>query len=147
MTLADDNFYPVSQTDLRLAREQKNFEKLAQLEKIRAEKFELMHRLAQLPRDIIFFTQITMEAAEDPEYLQAMRKAHILGALVGVEAVTAEGLKAVFKDFNLSGDNLARRLKVFRENGVHILVPSSSVCRPTSRTPSKPHARSPKKRT
>ena len=121
MTLADDNFYPVSQTDLRLAREQKNFEKLAALEKTRAEKFELMHQLSRLPRDVVFFTQITMEAAEDTEYLKAMRKAHILGALVGVEAVTAEGLKAVFKDFNLSGDNLARRLKVFRENGVHIL--------------------------
>jgi radical SAM superfamily enzyme YgiQ (UPF0313 family) len=121
MTLADDNFYPVSLTDLRLAREQKNFEKLATLEKIREEKFQLMRQLAELPCDVVFFTQITMEAAEDPEYLKAMRKAHILGALVGVEAVTAEGLKAVFKDFNLAGDNLVRRLKVFREHGVHIL--------------------------
>jgi hypothetical protein len=121
ITLADDNFYPVSHTDLRLAREQKNVEKLAALENTRAQKFELMKQLAQLPRDLVFFTQITMEAAEDPEYLQAMRKAHIMGALVGVEAVTAEGLKAVFKDFNLSGDNLARRLRTFRENGVHIL--------------------------
>lgn len=39
MTLADDNFYPVSQTDLRLAREQNNLERLATLEKIREEKF------------------------------------------------------------------------------------------------------------
>ena len=121
MTLADDNFYPVSLTDLRLAREQNNAEKLANLEAIRAEKFELMRQLSTLPRDVVFFTQITMEAAEDPEYLQAMRKAHIVGALVGVEAVTAEGLKAVFKDFNLSGENLVQRLKVFRANGVHIL--------------------------
>jgi hypothetical protein len=29
-----------------------------------------------------------------------MRKANIKGALVGVEAVTPEGLKSVFKDFN-----------------------------------------------
>lgn len=121
ITLADDNFYPVSLTDLRLAREQGNFEKLAELEAIRAEKFQLMRQLAALPKDLVFFTQITMEAAEDPEYLEAMRSAHILGALVGVEAVTAEGLKAVFKDFNLSGDNLVKRLKVFREHGVHIL--------------------------
>jgi hypothetical protein len=120
MTLADDNFYPVSLTDLRLAREQNNPERLASLEKTREEKFDLMRQLAELP-DVVFFTQITMEAAEDPEYLKAMRKAHILGALVGVEAVTAEGLKAVFKDFNLSGDNLARRLRVFREHGVHVL--------------------------
>ena len=60
-----------------------------------------MDRLAELPGDITFFTQITMEAAEDPEYLDAMRKAHIRGALVGVESVTAEGLKSVYKDFNL----------------------------------------------
>ena len=42
-----------------------------------------------------------MEAAEDPKFLDAMRKARIKGALVGVEAVTEEGLKAVYKDFNL----------------------------------------------
>src|SRR5947209_7711821 len=120
MTLADDNFYPVSLTDLRLAREQNNLEKVAQLEQIREEKFQLMRQLAEIP-DVVFFTQITMEAAEDPEYLDAMKKAHILGALVGVEAVTAEGLKAVFKDFNLSGDNLVNRLRVFRAHGVHIL--------------------------
>ena len=32
---------------------------------------------------------ITMEAAEAPEFLTAKRRARILGALVGVEAVTA----------------------------------------------------------
>ena len=31
-----------------------------------------MERLAQLPDDMVFFTQITMEAAEDPEFLEAM---------------------------------------------------------------------------
>jgi hypothetical protein len=41
-----------------------------------------------------------MEAAEGPDFLEAMRKARIMGALVGIEAVTAEGLKAVDKDFN-----------------------------------------------
>ena len=43
---------------------------------------------------MVFFTQITMEAAEDPEFLDAMRRAHIKGALVGVEvgdARRAEG--------------------------------------------------------
>jgi hypothetical protein len=71
---------------------------------MRAERFELMDRLADLPNGRVFFTQITMEAAEDPEFLNAMRKARIMGALVGVDAVTAEGLKAVFQDFNLSGE-------------------------------------------
>ena len=121
IALADDNFYPVTFTDLKLAREQGNQEKIAQLEQIRDERFTLMSRLADLPSDMVFFTQITMEAAEDTEFLDAMRLARIKGALVGVEAVTPEGLKAVFKDFNLSGDNLARRLQTFREHGVHVL--------------------------
>jgi hypothetical protein len=55
---------------------------------------------------MVFFTQITMESAEDGEYLDAMRRANIKGALVGFEAVTPEGLKAVYKDFNYSGDCL-----------------------------------------
>ena len=70
---------------------------------------------------MVFFTQITMEAAEDPEFLDAMRKAHIKGALVGVEAVTEEGLKTVFKEFNASGENLVKQLRRFREHGVHVL--------------------------
>ena len=67
--------------------------RLNELKALRAERFELMERLAKLPSDMNFFTQITMEAAEDTEFLAAMRKARIKGALVGVESVTAEGLK------------------------------------------------------
>jgi hypothetical protein len=121
IALADDNFYPVTVTDLRLARQQGNAERVGQLEAIREERFVLMERLSQLPRDMVFFTQITMEAAEDTEFLDAMKKARIKGALVGVEAVTAEGLKAVFKDFNYSGDGLVRQLQTFREHDVHVL--------------------------
>ena len=37
----------------------------------------LMAQLAQLPDDLVFYTQITMEAAEDPEFLDAMQtRAH-----------------------------------------------------------------------
>jgi radical SAM superfamily enzyme YgiQ (UPF0313 family) len=121
IALADDNFYPVSLEDLRLARKQGNIARVAELESIRGERFDLMAKLAQLPRDMVFYTQITMEAGEDVEFLDAMRKANIKGALVGVESATAEGLKAVFKDFNLSGDNLVTRLKTFKEHGVHVL--------------------------
>ena len=80
-----------------------------------------MARLEQLPDDMVFYTQITMEAAEDPAFLAAMRRAHIRGALVGVESVTAEGLKAVFKNFNEAGEGLVRRLQVFRQADVHVL--------------------------
>ena len=121
IALADDNFYPVTLTDLRLAREQKNWERVAALEATRAERFSLMAELAKLPKDMVFFTQITMESAEDGEYLDAMRRANIKGALVGVEAVTPEGLKAVYKDFNYSGDRLIEQLKRFREHGLHVL--------------------------
>ena len=121
IALADDNFYPVSLEDLRLARQQGNAARVAELEGIRAERFDLMDKLSKLPRDMVFFTQITMEAGEDVEFLDAMRKANIKGALVGVESATAEGLKAVFKDFNLSGDNLVKRLQTFKEHGVHVL--------------------------
>jgi hypothetical protein len=62
-----------------------------------------------------------MEAGEDGAYLDAMRTANIKGALVGVEAVTPEGLKAVFKEWNYSGDALARRLQTFKQHGVHVL--------------------------
>jgi radical SAM superfamily enzyme YgiQ (UPF0313 family) len=121
IALADDNFYPVTLTDLRLAREQNNISKLEELTAIRTERFQLMEELAKLPKDLVFFTQITMEAAEDGEYLNAMRKANIKGALVGVEAVTPEGLKAIFKDFNYSGEALAKQLRSFKQHGVHVL--------------------------
>jgi len=121
IALADDNFYPVTLTDLRQAREQNNHEKVEQLLQIRNERFLLMAELAKLPKDMVFFTQITMESAEDGEYLDAMRNANIKGALVGVEAVTPEGLKSVFKDFNYSGDRLIEQLQKFREHGLHVL--------------------------
>ena len=50
-----------------------------------------------------------------------MRKAHIRGALVGVESVTPEGLKAVFKNFNDAGEALVDRLQAFRTHDIHIL--------------------------
>jgi radical SAM superfamily enzyme YgiQ (UPF0313 family) len=121
IALADDNFYPVTLTDLRLAREQNNPEKVESLMQIRNERFSLMAELAKLPKDMVFFTQITMESAEDPDYLDAMRRANIKGVLVGVEAVTPEGLKAVYKDFNYSGDRLVEQLQTFPKHGVYVL--------------------------
>ncbi|HEY2861558.1 MAG TPA: radical SAM protein [Terracidiphilus sp.] len=121
IALADDNFYPVSLEDLRLAEKQGNTARVAELRGLRAERFDLMEGLAQLPRDMVFYTQITMEAGEDTEFLDAMRRANIKGALVGVESATEAGLKDVFKGFNLAGDKLAARLRTFKEHGVHVL--------------------------
>jgi len=121
IALADDNFYPVTLDDLAAARRRSDPTRLHELEDMRRERFELMAQLAKLPDDLNFFTQITMEAAEDPAFLDAMRNARIRGALVGVESVTAEGLKDVYKGFNLSGDALVARLRAFRRHGVHVL--------------------------
>jgi radical SAM superfamily enzyme YgiQ (UPF0313 family) len=121
IALADDNFYPVTLTDIELATRQGDTHRLEELKANRAERFELMERLAMLPPDTVLYTQITMEAAEDPLFLEAMRKANIKGALVGVESVTPEGLKDVYKDFNLAGDNLVERLRTFRRHDIHVL--------------------------
>lgn len=121
IALADDNFYPVTLEDLRMADRRNDKANLESLKAQRAERFELMAALERLPADTVFFTQITMEAAEDPEFLDAMRRAHIKGALVGVESVTPEGLKDVYKGFNASGDALVERLRGFRQHGVHVL--------------------------
>jgi len=121
VALADDNFYPVALADLAMAERQHNSTRLEQLRALRNERFELMARLAELPSDMVFFTQITMEAAEDEAFLAAMRRANIKGALVGVEAVTPEGLKDVYKSFNHVGEALVERLQKFRDHGVHVL--------------------------
>ena len=119
--LADDNFYPVTLSDLAQAKRRSDPRQLESLTAIRNERFELMARLEKLPKDLIFYTQITMEAAEDPEFLDAMRRARIKGALVGIESVTPEGLKAVYKNFNDAGEALVERLQAFRRHGVHVL--------------------------
>jgi hypothetical protein len=121
IALADDNFYPVAQADLTAARRREDPTRLHELEALRAERFELMDALSKLPDDMVFFTQITMEAAEDQAFLEAMRRARIKGALVGVEAVTPAGLKDIYKGFNLVGEELVVRLREFRKHGIHIL--------------------------
>jgi len=121
IALADDNFYPVTLEDLAMASRRHDKGRLAELQAMRAERFELMDGLAKLPEDMVFYTQITMEAAEDPEFLAAMSRAHIRGALIGVEAVTPEGLKDVYKDFNMSGERLVDRLRAFRHHDIHVL--------------------------
>lgn len=119
--LADDNFYPVTLADLAAAERRTDTRHLAALKELRRERFELMAGLERLPDDMVFFTQITMEAAEDPAFLAAMHRARIRGALVGVESVTPEGLKAVYKNFNEAGEALVTRLQAFRAKGVHVL--------------------------
>ena len=74
IALADDNFYPVTLEDLRMAERREDKTRLNELKAIRDQRFELMAQMSKLPGDMVFYTQITMEAAEDPEFLTAMRE-------------------------------------------------------------------------
>src|SRR5262249_49175198 len=58
IALADDNFYPVTFEDLALAKRQSNGARLRELEALREERFTLMAQLADLPDDLVFYTQI-----------------------------------------------------------------------------------------
>ncbi|MEI9968408.1 MAG: radical SAM protein [Terracidiphilus sp.] len=121
IALADDNFYPVTFTDLRLAREQNNTAKLEELTAIRNERLQLMEELAKLPKDMVFFTQMTMEAGEDGSYLDAMRKANIKARSSASRQSLPKGLKPSTKTGTTPGEALARQLQTFKQHGVHVL--------------------------
>jgi hypothetical protein len=122
IALADDNFYPVTLHDLNAASKLQDKSRYERLSSILAQRFSLMKELARIPAsDLILFTQVTMEAAENPDFLEAMRAARIKGALVGVESITQNGLNGIYKGFNASGEELVDRLQVFRQHGVHVL--------------------------
>ena len=50
-----------------------------------------------------------------------MRRARIRGVLVGVESISADGLKNVYKGFNSAGEDLVQRLRVFRKHRIHVV--------------------------
>jgi radical SAM superfamily enzyme YgiQ (UPF0313 family) len=108
--LADDNFYAVGK------RNQKAFQE------IMAQRYELMEKLAtQVPNKATFFTQTTIRTADDPEFLKAMKKARIRGALIGIESVEVEGLAAINKEFNKTGQELIDAIARMQEYHVYIL--------------------------
>jgi len=117
--LTDDNFYPASLRELELARKN-NAALLSELEEIRARRLELMRLMARLPGDLVFFTEITLEAAWDDEFMQAMNRARIRGAGIGIETVDEAGLKTIYKEFNPSGRKLVETLRKFREYDVSV---------------------------
>lgn len=120
--LADDNFYPFTLQDIQQA---KSSEQRQALEEGRAERFALMKRLSEeVPKEMAFHTQITMEVGDDPEYLAAMKKARIMGALIGIESVTEEGLKATNKYFNSTGEALREKLNRIRTQGFPFILGS-----------------------
>src|SRR6185436_13861951 len=59
VALADDNFYPVALADLAMGERQGRAARLGQLRWLGGERFEMMGRLAELIRDMVFCTQLT----------------------------------------------------------------------------------------
>lgn len=117
---ADDNFYPYTREDIANAR---SAGKKLELEAGMEQRFDLLERLAtEIPSDMRFCTQITMEVADDPEYLAAMKRAHVTGALIGIETVTQAGLEATRKTFNSTGDELVRKLEKIRKEGFPFIM-------------------------
>jgi radical SAM superfamily enzyme YgiQ (UPF0313 family) len=70
IALADDNFYPVTLTDVQLALRQNNPGRVQELTAIRAERFELMARLAQLPQDTVFLLRSPWRQQKIPIFFQ-----------------------------------------------------------------------------
>jgi radical SAM superfamily enzyme YgiQ (UPF0313 family) len=117
---ADDNFYPHTRADIEASRSP---EARRTIEEGREERLELLHRLAtELPPDMHFCTQITMEVADDPEFMAAMKRGRIEGALIGIETITEAGLKATNKPFNATGAELVRKLETIRTEGFSYIM-------------------------
>jgi radical SAM superfamily enzyme YgiQ (UPF0313 family) len=57
IVLADDNFYPVTLEDMAMADRRSDKSQLAELKRIREERFALMASLEQLPDDLVFYTR------------------------------------------------------------------------------------------
>ncbi len=120
--LADDNFYPYTLEDIKNADSE---ERAQELQAGYDGRLELLERIAEeIPNDMRFCTQVTLEVAENPYFLEAMRKANIIGVLIGIEAVTPEGLKAVNKEWNSVGDELIERLHRIRTMGPQFILGS-----------------------
>ncbi len=128
---ADDNFYPYTiQAIAQMEGEQKALQ-----EHGRQERLDLLVDIArEIPDDMKFVTQITIEVADDPEYLAAMKAANIVGVLIGIEAVTLEGLKDTNKEWNVVGDELVAKLNTIRTKGSPFIL-GSILCGLESDTP------------
>jgi radical SAM superfamily enzyme YgiQ (UPF0313 family) len=119
---ADDNFYPYTLEDIQQTRSPELSQRARHG---REERLALLDRIAtEVPRDMHFCTQITMEVADDPEFLAAMKRARIAGALIGIETITQEGLKATRKLFNSSGAALEEKLETIRRKGFPYILGS-----------------------
>jgi radical SAM superfamily enzyme YgiQ (UPF0313 family) len=122
---ADDNFNPA--TLGRIAREPSP-QKRRELEQIREERLRFFDEYDRsVPKNLFAFTQMTVEAATDPQYLSAMyEKMRIRAALIGVESFSEESLRSANKLWNPTGQKMVETIQKIQDAG--ILVLSSIIC-------------------
>lgn len=120
VAFADDNFNPA--TLARIAREP-SASKRRQLEQIRRQRIEFFEEMnSRVPPDLYAITQMTCEVAEDEEYFTAMRdKGRIRAALLGIESFSEEGLSAVNKSWNPSGERTKEMIGKIQDRGILVL--------------------------
>ena len=122
---ADDNFNPA--TLGRIAREPSQ-QKRKELERIREDRLRFFEEYDRsVPKNLFAFTQMTVEATSDPEYLSAMyEKMRIRAALIGVESFSEESLRSANKLWNPTGQKMVETIQEIQDAG--ILVLSSIIC-------------------
>jgi len=107
------------------------------LEGLRAERFELMEKLAKLPSDMIFFTQITMRRRRIRRFLDAMRKARSSRERSWASSGDPRRVEGRVKGLQLRGETLVERLQAFKSAGSTCSARSSSALPATGPRPSK----------
>lgn len=122
---ADDNFNPA--TLGRIARETSP-QKRKELEQNREERMRFFDEYDKaVPKNLYAFTQMTVEATSDPEYLKAMHdKMRIRAALIGVESFSEESLKSANKMWNPTGQKMVETIQTIQDAGINVL--SSIIC-------------------
>jgi hypothetical protein len=121
IALADDNFYPVTLEDLRMA---STADKVASTHSRRRapERFELMAgaRAAAAGHGVLH-PDHDGSRPRIPSSSSAMRAPTSRARSSACEVGDARGLKDVYKDFNESGERSSTGCSTFREHGVHVL--------------------------
>jgi len=122
---ADDNFNPA--TLGRIAREPSP-QKRKELEQVREERLRFFDEYDRsVPRNLLAFTQMTVEVTSDEEYLSAMyEKMRIRAALVGVESFSEQGLRSANKQWNPTGQKMVETIQRIQDAGISVL--SSIIC-------------------
>jgi hypothetical protein len=119
VALADDNFYPVTLEDcawpIAVPTSRPTTAEGDSRRTLRADG-----RAVEAAHDMTFFTQITMEAAEDPEYLTRCR-GRVFAARCRHRVCDAGRVEGRLQGLQPGRDALAERLQEFQKRGVHVL--------------------------